>query len=48
MRAVLAPAHQFDPRDPEALSMWNTAIEAVMFAKMIAAMAHVLRRPSAW
>ena len=38
VRAVLAPRHGFDPRDPEALSMWNTAIEAVMFAKMIGGM----------
>jgi putative ABC transport system permease protein len=38
VRAALAPAHGFDPRDPEALSMWNTAIQAVMFAKMIAGM----------
>jgi len=33
--AALAPEHGFDPRDPEALSMWNTAIQAVMFGKMI-------------
>ena len=38
IRAALAPRHGFDPRDPEALSMWNTAIQAVMFAKMIGAM----------
>jgi putative ABC transport system permease protein len=38
VRAVLAPSHGFDPRDPEALMMWNTAIEAVLFAKMIGAM----------
>lgn len=38
IRAILAPFHGFDPRDPEALSMWNTAIEAVMFARMITAM----------
>jgi putative ABC transport system permease protein len=38
IRATLAPRHGFDPRDPEALSMWNTAIEAVMFGKMIGAM----------
>jgi putative ABC transport system permease protein len=35
---ALAPGHGFDPEDPEALSMWNTAISAVLFAKMIAAM----------
>jgi putative ABC transport system permease protein len=38
VRAALAPAHGFDPNDPEALSMWNTAIEAVMFGKMLGAM----------
>ena len=38
IRAVLAPRHDFDPKDPEALSMWNTALQAVMFAKMIGAM----------
>jgi putative ABC transport system permease protein len=36
--AALAPTHGFDPKDPEAVSMWNTAISAVMFAKMIGAM----------
>jgi putative ABC transport system permease protein len=38
IKTTLAQRHGFDPRDPEALSMWNTAIEAVMFAKMIGAM----------
>ena len=38
IRRVLAPRHDFDPRDPEAVSMWNTAIESVMFARMIGAM----------
>jgi putative ABC transport system permease protein len=38
VRRVLAPRHEFDPRDAEAVSMWNTAIESVMFAKMIGAM----------
>jgi putative ABC transport system permease protein len=38
IKTTLAPRHGFDPRDPEALSMWNTAIEAVMFGKMIGAM----------
>jgi putative ABC transport system permease protein len=35
VRAILAPQHRFDPRDPEAIMFWNTAIEAVMFDKMI-------------
>jgi len=38
VRNALAEAHRFDPRDPEAISMWNTAIESVMFARMIDAM----------
>ncbi|MBE3072199.1 MAG: ABC transporter permease [Acidobacteria bacterium] len=38
VRRALAPEHGFDPRDPEALSMWNTAIQAVFFDKMIGAM----------
>jgi putative ABC transport system permease protein len=38
IKTTLAPRHGFDPRDPEALSMWNTAIQAVMFGKMIGAM----------
>ncbi len=38
VRAVLAPRHDFDPRDTEAIMFWNTALEAVMFDKMIAAM----------
>ena len=38
IKTTLAARHDFDPRDPEALSMWNTAIEAVMFGKMIGAM----------
>ena len=38
VRSVLAPLHGFDPKDPEAVSMWNTAIQAVFFDKMIVAM----------
>lgn len=38
VRQALAPRHGFDPRDPEALSMWNTAIQALFFDKMISAM----------
>ena len=38
IRQALAPRHGFDPRDPEALSMWNTALQSVMFGKMIGAM----------
>jgi putative ABC transport system permease protein len=38
VRDILAPRHDFDPQDTEALSFWNTAIEAVMFARMIEGM----------
>jgi putative ABC transport system permease protein len=38
VRGLLAPRHDFDPTDTEAISFWNTAIEAVMFEKMIEGM----------
>ena len=38
IRAVLGPRHGFDPGDIEALSFWNTAIEAVLFSIVIQAM----------
>ena len=38
IRRILAPVHGFDEGDREALSLWNTAIESVMFSKMIQAM----------
>jgi putative ABC transport system permease protein len=38
IRRVLAPVHGFDEHDREALSLWNTAVESVMFSKMIQAM----------
>lgn len=38
IRRVLAPIHGFDVNDREALSLWNTAIESVMFSKMIESM----------
>jgi putative ABC transport system permease protein len=38
IRRVLAPLHGFDVNDREALSLWNTAIESVMFSKMIQSM----------
>lgn len=38
IRRVLAPVHGFDVNDREALSLWNTAIESVMFSKMIQSM----------
>jgi putative ABC transport system permease protein len=38
IRRVLAPVKDFDVNDREALSLWNTAIESVMFSKMIQSM----------
>jgi putative ABC transport system permease protein len=38
IRGVLAPIKGFDPDDREALSLWNTAIESVMFSKMMQSM----------
>jgi putative ABC transport system permease protein len=38
VRTILARRHDFDPQDPEAISFWNTAVEAVMFKKMIEGM----------
>ena len=35
VRAILSKYHDFDPKDPEAISFWNTAVESVMFDKMI-------------
>jgi len=38
VREILGPRKGFDPRDVEAISFWNTAMESVMFEKMIEAM----------
>jgi putative ABC transport system permease protein len=38
IRQVLGPIKDFDVDDREALSMWNTAVESVMFSKVVAAM----------
>ncbi len=38
VRRILSKRHDFDPGDIEALSFWNTAVEAVMFDKMIGSM----------
>jgi putative ABC transport system permease protein len=38
VREILAPRKGFDPRDTEALSTWNTALESIFFRKMIGAM----------
>jgi putative ABC transport system permease protein len=38
IRSVLGPRKGFDPGDTEALMFWNTALESVMFDRMIGAM----------
>jgi len=38
VRDILSKRHGFDPQDPEAIAFWNTAVESVMFAKMISGM----------
>jgi len=38
VRAILAPLHDFDPRDSEAIPIWNTAISSVMFSKVMKSM----------
>jgi putative ABC transport system permease protein len=38
IRRVLAPVKGFDEGDREALSLWNTAVESVMFSRMIQSM----------
>lgn len=38
IREILASRHRFDPQDVEAVSFWNTALESVLFSKMIGAM----------
>jgi putative ABC transport system permease protein len=38
IRRVLAPVKGFDEGDREALSLWNTAIESVMFSRMMQSM----------
>jgi putative ABC transport system permease protein len=35
VRAVLARHHGFDPEDREAISMWDTSLETLMFGRMI-------------
>ena len=35
VRAVLARHHGFDPADREAISMWDTSLETLMFGRMI-------------
>jgi putative ABC transport system permease protein len=35
VRSVLARRHQFDPNDKEAVDIWDTSIETLMFGRMI-------------
>lgn len=38
IRSILGPRHNFDPQDLEAVGIWNTALETVLFAKIITGM----------
>ncbi|HVF91696.1 MAG TPA: ABC transporter permease [Blastocatellia bacterium] len=38
VRAILGPLHNFDPRDSEAIPIWNTAVSSVMFSKVMKSM----------
>jgi putative ABC transport system permease protein len=35
VRAILARRHGFDPRDTQAITMWDTSLETLMFGRMI-------------
>ena len=35
VRAVLARRHNFDPKDQQAVSMWDTSLQTLMFGRMI-------------
>ncbi len=38
VRAILARRHRFDPDDRQAVTMWDTSLETLMFGRMIANM----------
>ena len=38
IRAILGPRHHFDPRDVEALPIWNTGLETALFSKIVTGM----------
>ena len=38
LRAILARRHGFDPNDKEAITMWDTSLNTLMFARMISNM----------
>jgi putative ABC transport system permease protein len=35
VRRILAPRHRFDPADRNAIAMWDTSLETLMFGRMI-------------
>jgi len=35
VRGILARRHQFDPADKQAIAMWDTSLETLMFGRMI-------------
>src|SRR5262245_10418669 len=38
IRSILSRNHDFDPRDVEAVSIWNTALSSIMISKVIKGM----------
>jgi putative ABC transport system permease protein len=38
IRRILAPRHRFDPADRNAISMWDTTLQTLMFGRMIQTM----------
>jgi putative ABC transport system permease protein len=38
VRRILAARHDFDPEDRDAISMWDTSLESLMFGRMVQAM----------
>jgi len=38
IRRVLGPHHRFDPDDRNAVAMWDTSLESLMFGRMVGAM----------
>jgi putative ABC transport system permease protein len=38
VRAILARRHQFDPADRQAMDMWDTSLETLMFGRMVGKM----------
>ncbi len=38
IRRVLAPRHDFDPTDRNAIAMWDTTLQSLMFSRMVSTM----------